>query len=82
MPDSEPSLRAELARVASNLAVRLRNFGQQPEALPPTEEAVKLRRQLFEQNPDAFRPDLAKSLNNLAIRLSELGRQPEAVPPG
>ncbi|MGI8519103.1 MAG: tetratricopeptide repeat protein, partial [Actinomycetota bacterium] len=61
-PNNEPSLRAELARVASNLGVRLSNLGRRLEALPPAEEAVKLYRELFEQNPDAFRPDLAKSL--------------------
>jgi Tetratricopeptide repeat len=42
---------------------------------------VKLRRELYEQNPDAFRPALATSLNNLATFLSELGRPPEALPP-
>jgi tetratricopeptide (TPR) repeat protein len=42
---------------------------------------VKLYRELFEQNPDAFRPDPARSLNNLANRLSELGRRLEALPP-
>jgi tetratricopeptide (TPR) repeat protein len=73
-PDSEPSLRAELARVASNLGVRLSGLGRRPEALPPVEEAVKLYRELFEQNPDAFRPDLAMSLSNLGNRLSELAR--------
>ncbi len=80
-PNNEPSLRAELARVASNLGVRLSNLGRRLEALPPAEEAVKLYRELFEQNPDAFRPALATSLNNLANRLSELGRRLEALPP-
>ena len=56
-------------------------LGRRPEALAPAEEAVKLCRELFEQNPDAFRPDLAMSLNNLASLLSELGRRPEALPP-
>jgi hypothetical protein len=65
--------RAELGRVANNLANRLSELGRRSEALVPAEEAVKLRRALAEQNPDAFRPALAASLNNLANRLSEPG---------
>ena len=39
----------------------------------------RIRRELAEARPDAFRPDLAMSLNNLSARLAELGRREEAL---
>ncbi|HEX7134064.1 MAG TPA: tetratricopeptide repeat protein, partial [Iamia sp.] len=50
------------------------------EAVPPLEEAVRLRRQLAAENP-AFVPDLATALNNRGIRYGEVGRSVEAVAP-
>ena len=43
------------------------------EALPPTQEAVDIHRELADTNP-AFRPNLAMSLNNLGTCFSGLGR--------
>ena len=57
--DAAPYFRGELARVASNLAIRLSELGRREEALEPAEEAVEIYRSLAKQNPDAFRPDLA-----------------------
>jgi hypothetical protein len=64
----------------NNHAVWLAGEGRQAEAVPVSEEAVAMRRELAEQNRDAYLPDLAESLNNHAIRLAEVGRQAEAVP--
>jgi tetratricopeptide (TPR) repeat protein len=63
----------------NNLATMLSGLGRREEALAQAEEAVRLRRQLAQQRPDAFLPDLAMSLNNLANRLSDLGRREEAL---
>ncbi|WP_346114034.1 hypothetical protein, partial [Nonomuraea maheshkhaliensis] len=54
--------------------------GRRTEAVPVSEEAVRLRRELAELNRDAYLPDLATSLNNHAIQLAEVGRRTEAVP--
>ncbi|MEW6157308.1 MAG: tetratricopeptide repeat protein [Verrucomicrobiota bacterium] len=74
-------LSPEVARLASNLGVRLSDAGRRTEALGPAQEAVEIHRALARQNADAFQPALASSLNNLAIRLSELGRRAEALGP-
>ncbi|MEB3302374.1 MAG: tetratricopeptide repeat protein, partial [Cyanobacteriota bacterium] len=49
-----------------------------PEALAPTEEALKIYRELAQSNP-AYRPDVAMALNNLGKSLSEVSRRPEAL---
>ena len=49
------------------------------EALPDTEEAVALYRELAAASPDRYRPGLAESLNNLGFWYSELGRLAEAL---
>ena len=63
-----------------NLGVRLAGLGRPAEALPVTEEAVTIRRELAAASPDRYRPDLARSLSNLGIWFSELGRPAEALP--
>ena len=40
-------------------------LGRPTEALPVTEEAVAIRRELADASPDRYRPDLAQSLGNL-----------------
>ena len=55
-------------------------LGRPAEALPVTEEAVAIYRELAEANPDRYRPDLAPSLSNLGVRFSALGRPAEALP--
>ena len=55
-------------------------LGRPAEALPVTQEAVAIRRELAAAYPDRYRPDLARSLTNLGVRFSELGRPAEALP--
>ena len=71
---------AELARALSNLGVFLGAVGRRAEALAPTEEAVKLYRDLAKSNP-AFLGDLARALNNLGVSYRDLGRRAEALAP-
>jgi tetratricopeptide (TPR) repeat protein len=71
---------AGLASALSNLGVFLGAVGRRAEALAPTEEAVKLYRDLARSNP-AFLGDLAMALNNLGVRYSEVGRRREALAP-
>jgi hypothetical protein len=49
-------------------------LGRPAEALPVTEEAVTIRRELAAASPDRYRPDLVRSLNNLADVLAALGQ--------
>jgi tetratricopeptide (TPR) repeat protein len=74
-----PEAEEERAPVLGMLGFALSTLGRREEALKATEEAVKIRRKLSEQNPQAFLPDLAGSLNSLGNRLSELGRREEAL---
>lgn len=53
---------AERARWLSTLGVTLSQLGRPAEALPVTEEAVVIRRELATASPDRYRPDLAVSL--------------------
>ena len=71
---------AQLASALSNLGVLLGAVGRRAEALAPTEEAVKVYRDLAKSNP-AFLGDLARALNNLGVRYSDLGRRGEALAP-
>ncbi len=63
----------------NNLAVSLKEFGRHGDALALVEEAVRIRRQLAQQRPDALLPDLATSVRNLANLLNGLGRHEEAL---
>jgi tetratricopeptide (TPR) repeat protein len=79
VPLAEPLL-PDLAAALQELGNRLGEVGRHHDALPPTEEAVAIRRELAAQNP-AFRADLAMALNNLGIRLHGVGRHHDALPP-
>jgi tetratricopeptide (TPR) repeat protein len=68
------------AKALNRLGIYLSKMGQRAEALPPTLEAVKIRRELAKTN-SAFLPDLASALNNLGVFYSELGQRAEALPP-
>ncbi|WP_165502675.1 tetratricopeptide repeat protein [Actinomadura fibrosa] len=70
----------DLAMSLNNYAVRLAETGRRAEAVPVSEEAVRLRRELTGLNRDAYLPNLAMSLNNYAALLAETGRRAEAVP--
>ncbi|MGW2287001.1 tetratricopeptide repeat protein, partial [Streptomyces phaeochromogenes] len=72
----------DLATSLNNLAIRLGDLGRRDEALTPIIEAVNIRRELAQTQPDAFLPHLAESLNNLSKRLSDLGRRNEALAAG
>ena len=80
MAATNPAFLPDLAGALNNLGIRYSELGRREDALPPTEEAVTLRRELAATNP-AFLPDLARALNNLGIRYSELGRREDAWPP-
>jgi hypothetical protein len=64
----------------TNLGIRYGQVSRRGEAVPPTEEAVGLYRQLAADNP-AFVPDLAGALGNLGNRYGAVGRRTDAVPP-
>jgi hypothetical protein len=57
----------------------LAEAGRREQALTLSEEAVTLRRQLAQANPDAYLPDLAGSVGNHALRLAEAGRREQAL---
>ena len=69
------------ARLLNDYALALSAVGRRDDALVPAQEAVDIRRQLAQSNPEAFLPDLAMSLNNLGNRLSDLGRRDDALVP-
>ena len=75
-PDLPTAKRADLL---NNLAVKLSEVGQRQEALEAIKEAVKIYRDLAEQNPKTFQPYLAVSLNNLVDPLSKMGQRQEAL---
>jgi CHAT domain-containing protein/tetratricopeptide (TPR) repeat protein len=77
---NRPPLDVFRARALKNLGTFLSGVGQKQEALAPTEEAVKIYRELAKTNP-AILGDLARSLNNLGIHYSGLGRRQEALAP-
>ena len=74
-----PEAAEERAGVLVMLGWALSALGRREEALRATQEAVEIRRQLAQVNPQAFLPDLAASLNNLGYMLSALGRREEAL---
>ena len=76
LPSNDP-YRAKSQR---RMGLLLSAVGRRQEALAPTEEAVRILRELAKTNP-AFLNDLARSLNNLGNRYSNLGRRQEALAP-
>ena len=72
--------KADLARWRDSLGVMFSQLGRPADALPATQEAVTIRRELAAANPDRYRPDLAGSLSNLGVWFSELGRPADALP--
>ncbi|MFF3087638.1 tetratricopeptide repeat protein [Streptomyces nojiriensis] len=74
-PDHLPDLSMGL----HNLSLRLGALGRHAEALAAIDEAVKMLRELSQQQPGAFLPVLATSLNNRSACLGALGRHEEAL---
>ncbi len=70
---------SELARLARNLGMRLRDLGRYEAALSASREAVNNYRLLARKSPEAPLHDLAESLSDLSLSLSELGRREEAL---
>ena len=58
----------------------LTEAGRQAEALPLSEEAVRLYRELAAVNPDVYRRNLAHTLVNYAVQLGGAGQRAEALP--
>lgn len=67
----------QLADSLHNLGVRYSELDRPADALPPTQEAVTIYRELAAANPDRYRP-LPDALHNLGLRYSELGKTAEA----
>ncbi|MGW4662669.1 tetratricopeptide repeat protein, partial [Streptosporangium sandarakinum] len=65
-----------LARSLTNLGMRFAELDRPAEALPITEEAVTIYRELAKAHPDRYRPDLARSLTNLGIYFTRSDRPP------
>lgn len=76
---ADPTVGPALARVLLDLGNKLGEVGRRDEALAAVEEAVTVRREMFEADPSAYLPDLAASLNDLSVRLSGVGRRDEAL---
>ena len=68
----------ERAAYLNNISVDPGRLGRREAALEYIQEAIEIRRDLAENQPEAFRSHLAVSLNNLSARLSDLGRKSEA----
>jgi tetratricopeptide (TPR) repeat protein len=71
---NRPALDVFRARALINLGNFLSAVGQKREALAPTEEAIRILRQVEGSQPEARR-FLAMSLSKLGVRYSELGRR-------
>ena len=72
--------REDAARWAQRCGLLLSQAGRPADALPVTQEALTLYRELADELPDRYRPDLAASLSDLGDRLAELGHPADAFP--
>ena len=78
LPDgTDPAQRAVWT---DRLSERLIKAGKPDQALPATEEAVAIYRELASTDPDQYRPDLARALDHLGIVFRELARPADALP--
>ena len=64
-PRSPERYRGDLASALTNLGARFCDLGRPADALPVTEEAVAIYRELATASPDHYDPDLASSLTRL-----------------
>ena len=69
----------DLARVLSDLGVRLGLAGETHDALEVTREAVFINEALRDRYPGRFEAELAMSVDNLSLRLRAVGRADESV---
>jgi predicted Zn-dependent protease with MMP-like domain/tetratricopeptide (TPR) repeat protein len=72
--------REDAARWAQRCGLLLSQAGRLADALPVTQEAVTLYRELADELPDRYRPELAAALSDLGDRFRELGRPADAFP--
>jgi hypothetical protein len=70
---------SEYARWLTAQGLALTQLSRPWDALPVTEQAVGLYRQLISVNPGRYKSDLAGSLANLGIAFSEIGRAADAL---
>ena len=75
-PGAKPAVIAEWNRKTGAVLVQL---GRAPDAVPVTEEAIAIYRELAQGNPAQYGHDLAMSLVTLGAILSELGRSADAL---
>lgn len=68
------------ARTQHRMGILLSAVGRRQESLSPTEEAVRIRREISKSNP-SYLDDLAWSLFYLGIRYSELGLPQKGLAP-
>jgi hypothetical protein len=68
-----------LASSLNNLSIRYSNLKRLDDALNASEEAVKIRRDLYRAKPDVFGDDLALSLSVMSDALRALGRSQEGA---
>jgi tetratricopeptide (TPR) repeat protein len=68
----------EIAMTLNNLAILDQAQNRQEAARKEFEEALKIRRELAQKNPDTYLPDVALTLNNLAILDQAQNRQEAA----
>ncbi len=74
--------RVERSRILNRLCLRLNALGRHEEALIVAQEAVDIRQQLAQQEPNAFSAEVAASLHNLSLVLGEFGRREESLKVG
>ena len=68
----------DVARTLNNLGILHSDENRMADARTASEEALKLYRQLAQQNPDVYLPDVAGTLNNLGVLHSAENRMAEA----
>ncbi|WP_432984169.1 tetratricopeptide repeat protein [Dactylosporangium sp. CA-233914] len=69
----------ERAQLLAVLSYQLAKAGRAEEAVPPCQEAVRLRRLLARWEPASFEPVLGESLTSLALRLAAVGQRQAAL---
>jgi hypothetical protein len=63
-----------------NFGVQVTEMGRPADAVPITEEAVAIYRELADINPGKYRPGLARALSNLSIQVQARGGAAGASP--
>ena len=67
------------AGVLNNMGSSLDDLNEHPQALKAYEEALAIRRQLADKNPQAYQPYVAMTLNNLGVLYDDLNDHPQAL---